>query len=721
MGIDPDRLDGPIVGIASTWTRTMPCNLNHRRLALKVAEAVEAAGGVALEFNTIAVSDNQSQATPGMRASLVSREVIADSIELMVHAHDFDSLVCLVGCDKTVPAALMALARVDRPAVVLSGGPMLAGRDGDRALTIQDVWEAVGAHDRGRITREQLDVVEREACPGAGYCAGNFTANTMAIVVDMLGLGVIGDGLIPAAHIEEKDAAAQRAGSLAVQLAENGTTSRRFLDRRALENAMAGAVASGGSTNGFLHLLAIAREAGVPLSLDELAAISASTPVLADLVPGGRFVASDLHAAGGTATLIRELIRRGHVDGAAPTVDGRTLAEATADAPEPDGEVIGELKPRGSLYALRGTLAPEGCVMKLAGTERRAHRGPARVFDSEAACAEALHTGDVAEGDVLVVRYEGPAGGPGMREMLGVTSAVVGAGLGESVALVTDGRFSGATRGLMVGHVAPEAARGGPIAAVRDGDVVSIDVDARPARRRDPRRRARRATGGMERSAAALQRRRVRALRRVGRLGVRRRRAQLNAAIAWATPSRERPRHRPADELGERARVELGGERQRILPARDLPRGLRRRLLDRRDDLLHAGHRPVEVVHRGALDARLARAHELLAGVGRVLQLQRAAERDLVRLALRRRDHRRGRRRGEPLVAAGAVERVRPQPDRGDAEVVEVAGRGALVGELEDAVQRARIRRVALDRGDRRRVDDRAHAARPGAAPPRAR
>jgi len=478
MGIDPERLDGPIVGIASTWTRTMPCNLNHRRLAAGVSAAVEAAGGVALEFNTIAVSDNQSQATPGMRASLVSREVIADSIELMVHAHDFDAVVCLVGCDKTVPAALMALARVDRPAVVLSGGPMLAGRTGDRALTIQDVWEAVGAHERGRLPREELDAIEREACPGAGYCAGNFTANTMAIVVDLLGLGVVGDGLIPAAHVEEKDAAAARAGALAVALAERGTTARTFLDRRALENAMAGAVASGGSTNGFLHLLAISREARVPLTLDELAAISASTPVLADLVPGGRWVASDLHRAGGTATLIRELIRGGHVDGAAPTVDGRTLAEATEGAPDPDGEVIGPVKPRGSLYALRGNLAPDGCVLKLAGTERRAHRGPARVFDDEIACAEALRSGLVQAGDVLVVRYEGPAGGPGMREMLGVTSSVVGAGLGESVALVTDGRFSGATRGLMVGHVAPEAARGGPIAVVADGDVVSIDVDA---------------------------------------------------------------------------------------------------------------------------------------------------------------------------------------------------------------------------------------------------
>jgi dihydroxy-acid dehydratase len=477
MGIDPDRLGGPIVGIASTWTGTMPCNLNQRRLAARVAAAVDAAGGVPLEFNTIAVSDNQSQGTPGMRASLVSREVIADSIELMVHAHDFDALVCLVGCDKTVPAALMALARVDRPAVVLSGGPMLAGRLEGRAVTIQDVWEGVGAHQRGRLSRAGLDALEHEACPGAGYCAGNFTASTMAIAVDLLGLGTIGDGLIPAAYEREKDAAAARAGTLAVALAESGTTARRFLDRRALENAMAGVVASGGSTNGVLHLLAIAREAGVPLSLGELSEISARTPVLADLAPGGRWVAEDLHRAGGTAALARELIRGGHVDGAAPTVDGRTLGEAAADAPAPDGEVIGSFKPRGSIYALRGNLAPDGCVVKLAGTERRAHTGPARVFEDEASCTDAVRSGAVEPGDVLVVRYEGPAGGPGMREMLSVTASVVGAGLGESVVLVTDGRFSGATRGLMVGHVAPEAARGGPLAAVADGDVVTIDVD----------------------------------------------------------------------------------------------------------------------------------------------------------------------------------------------------------------------------------------------------
>lgn len=478
MGIDPARLDGPIVGIASTWTGTMPCNLNLRRLADRAAAAVTAAGGVPLIFNTIAVSDNQSQATPGMRASLVSREVIADSIELIVDAHDFDAVLCLVGCDKTVPAAVMALARVDRPGLVLSGGPMLAGRANGRALTIQDMWEAVGAHERGRISRDELDQLERIACPGAGYCAGNFTANTMTIAVDFLGLAVLGDGLIPAAHVDEKDAAAERAGALAVTLAQRGPSARTFLDRRAIENAMAGVVASGGSTNGFLHLLAIAHEAGVDVSLDDLAEISGRTPVIADLAPGGAWVAEDLSRVGGTATLVRELLQSGHLDGDAPTVDARTLSEASAEAPPADGKVIGAFKPRGSLYALHGNLAPDGAVLKHAGTERRRQSGPARVFDDERSCIEAVRSGGVNAGEILVVRYEGPAGGPGMREMLGLTASVVGAGLGESVALVTDGRFSGATRGLMVGHVSPEAARGGPIAIVEDGDLVTIDLDA---------------------------------------------------------------------------------------------------------------------------------------------------------------------------------------------------------------------------------------------------
>jgi dihydroxy-acid dehydratase len=482
MGIDPARLDGPIVGVCSTWTGTMPCNLNHLELAGHVAAAVEAAGGVALPFNTIAVSDNQSQGTPGMRASLISREVIADSIELMAHAHDFDALVCLVGCDKTVPAALMAVARVDKPAVVLYGGPMRAGHHGGREVTIQDVWEAVGTFERGGMAREELDELERLACPGPGTCAGHFTANTMAVALECLGLAVVGDGLIPADAAEEKAQAAARAGALAVERARSGPTAGHFLQRRSLENAMAGIAATGGSTNGLLHLLAIAREAGVALELDELTAVAARTPVIASLAPGGRYVAEDLHRAGGTRTVIGELIRAGHVDGAAPTVEGGTLRDAVARATAPDGEVIvpaaQPFKPGGALYSLRGNLAPEGSVVKLAGTERRRQSGRARVFDAEEDCAAAVRTGAIAPGDVLVVRYEGPAGGPGMREMLSVTSSVVGAGLGESVALVTDGRFSGATRGLMVGHVSPEAARGGPLAAVRDGDRVTIDLDA---------------------------------------------------------------------------------------------------------------------------------------------------------------------------------------------------------------------------------------------------
>jgi dihydroxy-acid dehydratase len=481
MGIDPARLDGPIVGVASTWTGTMPCNLNQRELADRVADGVAAAGGVALGFNTIAVSDNQSQGTPGMRASLISREVIADSIELMVHAHDFDALVCLVGCDKTVPAALMALARIDKPAVVLYSGPMRAGRLRGREVTIQDVWEGLGAEERGLIPRAELDELERVACPGAGTCAGHFTANTMAVALDCLGIATIGDGLIPADDLDAKGGAAERAGSLAARLAGGDATARRFLDRRALLNAMVGIAATGGSTNGILHLLAIAREADVELTLDELAEIGRRTPVVASLAPGGRFMAEDLHRAGGTATLVRELVRGGHIDGAAPTVDGATLAEATAGAAPPDGEVLFTLeapfKETGALRALRGNLAPDGSLVKLA-VGRTAQQGPARVFDSEEACTDAVRAGGVVAGDVLVVRYEGPAGGPGMREMLSVTASVVGAGLGESVALVTDGRFSGATRGLMVGHVSPEAARGGPLAAVRDGDQITIDADA---------------------------------------------------------------------------------------------------------------------------------------------------------------------------------------------------------------------------------------------------
>jgi dihydroxy-acid dehydratase len=482
MGIDPERLDGPIVGVASTWTGTMPCNLTQRALSDRVVEAVAARGGVGLAFNTIAVSDNQSQGTPGMRASLISREVIADSIELMSHAHDFDALVCLVGCDKTVPAALMALGRVDKPAVVLYSGPMRAGRLRGQERTIQDVWEAVGAHERGALDRAGLDELERASCPGPGTCAGHFTANTMAVALECLGIAAVGDGLIPAPDTEAKEAAAERAAELVLAQAAAGMTARAYLDRRALLNAMAGIAATGGSTNGVLHLLAIAREAGVELALTELTDLAARTPVIASLMPGGRWAAEDLHRAGGTAAVIAELIRAGRIDGGAPTVEGGTLAQAVAGAAEPDGSVIfgaaAPFKPSGALHALHGNLAPEGSVTKLAGTARTRHEGPARVFDGEEACAYAVRSGEVRPGDVLVVRYEGPAGGPGMREMLSVTSSVVGAGLGETVALVTDGRFSGATRGLMVGHVAPEAARGGPLAALRDGDLITIDVDA---------------------------------------------------------------------------------------------------------------------------------------------------------------------------------------------------------------------------------------------------
>jgi dihydroxy-acid dehydratase len=460
----------------------MPCNLNQRELARHVASGVEAAGGVALEFNTIAVSDNQSQATPGMRASLVSREVIADSLELMATAHDFDALVCIVGCDKTVPAALMALARLDLPAVVLCSGPMRAGHLNGRAVTIQDVWEGVAAEERGLIPRSELDSLELAACPGPGTCAGHFTASTMAVAVECLGLGRLGDALVPAADGDAKDSAARAAGELVVTLTRDGVTARRFLDRRALLNAMAGIAGSGGSTNGILHLLAIAHEAGVELTLDELAAVSARTPVIASLVPSGRHVAEDFHRAGGTGALVRELLRGGLVDGDAPVVEGGTLAEAVADAPGPDGEVLLPLerpyKATAALAALHGNLAPEGSLVKAAGTSRRRHSGPALVFDGEEQCVEAIRSGAVAPGSVLVVRYEGPAGGPGMRELLGVTSSIVGAGLDDSVSLVTDGRFSGATRGLMVGHVAPEAARGGSIGLVRDGDVVAIDLDA---------------------------------------------------------------------------------------------------------------------------------------------------------------------------------------------------------------------------------------------------
>jgi dihydroxy-acid dehydratase len=480
MGLEADDLARPLVGIATTWSGTMPCNLGQRELAQHVAAGVRAAGGTPLEFNTIAVSDNQSQGTPAMRASLVSREVIADSIELVGRGQPFDGLVCLVGCDKTVPGAVMAALRLDAPTVVLYSGAMAPGEHRGAQVTIQDVWEAVGAHEAGRISDAELRELERAACPGRGACTGHFTANTMATAVDFLGLGPIGLGGIPAADPAKPDAAAA-AGRLIMDAIARDTRPSMLVTRAGLENAIVGVTGTGGSTNAVLHLLAIADEAGVELALDDFDRLSSSTPVVASLTPGGSFVAGDLHRVGGTAAVMKQLLA--HLHGEAPTVDGRTIAEHAAAAPEPDGDVVASaatpFKPGGALRVLRGNVAPDGSVVKFAGHERPVHRGPVRTFESELSCKAAVYDGVVQPGEVVVVRNEGPAGAPGMPEMLSITSAIVGRGLGDSVALVTDGRFSGATRGLMVGHVAPEAARGGPIALLRDGDVVTIDVDAR--------------------------------------------------------------------------------------------------------------------------------------------------------------------------------------------------------------------------------------------------
>lgn len=480
MGLDEHDLGRPLVGIATTWTGTMPCNLGQRALAEHVATGVRAAGGTPLEFNTIAVSDNLTQGTPGMRASLVSREVIADSIELVGRSQPFDGLICLVGCDKTAPGAVMAMLRLDVPGLVLYSGAMAAGSHDGSPVTIQDVWEAVGAHEGGVISDEELDAIERHACPGFGACTGHFTANTMAVAVDFLGLGPIGLGSITAMD-PAKAEAAEAAGRLVLDVIERDVRPRGLVTRAALENAIVGVTGTGGSTNGVLHLLAIAEEAGVELELEDFDRLSAATPVVTSLTPGGRYVAGDLHRVGGTAAVMKQLL--GHLHGDAATVDGRTLAEHAAAAPDPDGEVIAPIdrafKPGGALRVLRGNLAPDGAVVKLAGHERPVHVGPARVFDSEAACKAAVYDGVVQAGEVVVLRNEGPAGAPGMPEMLSITSAIVGRGLGDSVTLVTDGRFSGATRGLMIGHVSPEAVRGGPIAVVRDGDEITVDVDAR--------------------------------------------------------------------------------------------------------------------------------------------------------------------------------------------------------------------------------------------------
>jgi dihydroxy-acid dehydratase len=486
VGYTDADLAKPIIGVATTWLETMPCNLNQRDLAAQVKAGIRAAGGTPMEFNTVSVSDGVSMGTEGMRASLISREVIADSIELVARGHLFDGVVCLVGCDKTIPAAVMALCRLDLPGLVLYGGSIAPGRWRDRDVTLQDVFEAVGQHAVGKLSSEDLHSLENVACPGAGACGGQFTANTMATAVEFLGLAPAGLGGIPATEPGKK-AAAEKAGTLAVDVVRRDLRPSQIVTREALENAIASIAATGGSTNGVLHLVAIAREVGVELSIDDFDSIARRTPVIADLKPGGEYTAVDLYNAGGVSLVARELDKAGLIHADALTVNGQTLGEIAASAQETPAQRVvvsieEPLKASGGLAILRGNLAPEGSVVKLAGHERLFHRGPARVFDSEEECFEAVKRGALQDDDVVVIRYEGPAGGPGMREMLAVTAAIVGEGMSESVALVTDGRFSGATRGLMVGHIAPEAAHGGPIAALRDGDLIEIDVSARELR-----------------------------------------------------------------------------------------------------------------------------------------------------------------------------------------------------------------------------------------------
>jgi len=483
IGFSDEDLAKPIIGIANTWIETMPCNFNLRDLAVKVKEGVRAAGGTPMEFNTIAVSDGITMGTEGMKGSLVSREIIADSIELTGRSYMFDGIIALVACDKTIPGGAMGLARVNVPSVLLYGGSILPGQVNGVDITIQDVFEAVGAHAAGKISDEQLLAIENHACPGAGACGGQYTANTMATAMEIIGISPMGSASIPAVD-PRKDDAGYQAGFVLMEALKANRRPRDIMSREAFENAIASVAATGGSTNAVLHLLALARDCEVDLTIDDFDAISERTPLLVDLKPGGRYVAADVDKAGGIQLIAQRLVEGGYADGAQLTVTGKSLADASVSATETPGQdvirAVGDpIKPTGGLVILKGNLAPEGGVVKVAGSDHLTHRGPARVFENEESAMQAVTSGSIKDGDVLVIRYEGPAGGPGMREMLGVTAAIVGAGLGETVALLTDGRFSGATRGLMVGHVAPEAARKGPIAAVEDGDIVVIDCAQR--------------------------------------------------------------------------------------------------------------------------------------------------------------------------------------------------------------------------------------------------
>jgi dihydroxy-acid dehydratase len=483
IGYSAEDLAKPIVGVAHSWIETMPCNFNNRILASKVKEGIRAAGGTPMELNTIAISDGITMGTAGMRASLVSRELIADSIELVASAHAFDALVTISGCDKTIPGTVMALARLDIPGLMLYGGSIKPGHYKGAEVTIQQVFEAVGQFASGKITEAELHELEEAASPGAGACGGQFTANTMAMAFEALGISPAGSAMVPAEDGHKLEVAVQ-VGELAMDVLRRGQRPSDVITKPALENAIAAVATSGGSTNGVLHLLAVAREMGVPLGIDEFEAISERTPLLCDLQPGGQYVATDLYEAGGVPLVLSRLQEAGILNSDAITVTGRTIGEHADEAVETDGQCVVRalsepIKPTGGFAILRGNVAPDGCVVKLSGHERRKHSGPARVFDGEEAAMAAVLAHELQAGDVVVIRAEGPAGGPGMREMLAVTAAIVGEGLGEEVALITDGRFSGATHGFMVAHVAPEAVRGGPIAAIHDGDELTIDADTR--------------------------------------------------------------------------------------------------------------------------------------------------------------------------------------------------------------------------------------------------
>jgi dihydroxy-acid dehydratase len=483
IGFTDADLAKPLIAVANTWIETMPCNFHLRRLSAKVKEGIRAAGGTPMEFNTIAISDGETMGTEGMRASLVSREVIADSIELVCRGQMFDAAVCVVGCDKTIPAAAMALARMNLPGLVLYGGTIAPGKYRGKDVTIQDVFEAVGANAAGKMSDAELHELEGVACPGAGACGGQYTANTMSTVMELIGLSPMGFNGVPAMD-PRKDEIAFQCGEVIMNLLRRGIRPADVLTHAAFENAIAGVATTGGSTNAVLHLLAISREMGLRLQIEDFQRVSERTPLLADLKPAGKYVASDMDAAGGIPLIAKRLLDGKHVDGSAMTVTGKTFAEEANNAKETPGQQViaplsTPLKATGGLVIVKGNLAPGGGVVKMSGHERGSHSGPARVFDSEEAAMHAVTSKQIKAGDVVVIRYEGPKGGPGMREMLSVTAAIVGEGLGESVALITDGRFSGATRGLMVGHVAPEAALGGPIAAIREGDRIAIDTKAR--------------------------------------------------------------------------------------------------------------------------------------------------------------------------------------------------------------------------------------------------